>query len=55
MQAEGQTHMVSLIVLGQLVGVTEEARNKHTSTPHWKQEFAKLLLGKDGVLGFKDC
>jgi hypothetical protein len=47
--------MVSLIVLGQLVGVSEEARTKNTSTPHWEQEFAKLLLGKYGVLGFKDC
>jgi hypothetical protein len=47
--------MVSLIMLGQLIGVTEEARTKHTITPRWKQELAKLLLGKDCVLGFKDC
>jgi len=55
MQTAGQSHMVSLIMLGQLIGVTEEAWTKHTSTPHWKQEFAKLLLGRDGVLVFKDC
>jgi hypothetical protein len=54
-QADGQSHRVLLIVLGQLVGVTEEARTNDTSTPHGKQEFAKLLLGKHGVLGFKDC
>jgi hypothetical protein len=55
MQVDGQSHMVSLIVLGQLVGFIEEARTKHTSTPCWKQEFFKLLLGKESVLGFKDC
>jgi len=54
-QADGQSQRVLLIVLGQLVGVTEEARTNDTSTPHGKQEFAKLLLGKHGVLGFKDC
>jgi hypothetical protein len=54
MQADEHSYTQSLIMPGQLAGVTEEAQTKHTSTPSWKQEFAKLLLGEDGVLGFKD-